>query len=684
MVVAQEYTGGLLNDLMKADLLEQYRSKSYESNIAKELYNFTAKDPRPTGSRQAKVIAELVYKRQLAAVERANRSGANISWLSGYITRQSHNSYAMRKRGYDRWSKFILPLLDFEVTDKNIDLRQVFNNLATGEHLYGVVEYLPMSEFNLDGGNIMNRFESVRKLHFKSAESWLKYNAEFGTHPLAESIALNLDKLGRATGILESIGSNPKSALSALRTHYASLWQQRAANGERSALREINFLSKSKKLDHILNLIMGNIAPENPLIAKINSSWNSLRVMADLGSVVLSSIPDAATFVAEQMHNGIPILRAQGNILKALTHSFSSKQKKEFARLLGVATDNLLGNMHRELNAEYALPNAINKSVNIFMKLNLMHWWDNSFKSTLGLILSHNLAHHLTKPYAIAPKALRQVLKNYGIDENNWHIYRHLIKKADDGREYVLPIEQDAIAKELQFDTKLQDEINNNLKRYLRDRVDTGIPVAHASEKYLTTLGTNAGTVEGAFLRMLMQYKQYPINYLARSLKDYTVGQLPISDHTGGAGDIFKGMARSKIFPPLVITATLLGYLSIAAKKMAKGEEIPDPADYKTWEHALIKGGGLGFYGEFLFGQYNRFNHTLLHESLGPRTADIFVDIPAILTDIQNGNLDKAKASTKSLVCRNLAAGHSLFYLPIATNLLFDLGHSHLDCRFKR
>jgi hypothetical protein len=208
--------------------------------------------------------------------------------------------------------------------------------------------------------------------------------------------------------------------------------------------------------------------------------------------------------------------------------------------------------------------------------------------------------------------------------------------------------------------------------------------VAHASEKYLTTLGTNAGTVEGAFLRMLMQYKQYPINYLARSLKDYTVGQLPISDHTGGAGDIFKGMARSKIFPPLVITATLLGYLSIAAKKMAKGEEIPDPADYKTWEHALIKGGGLGFYGEFLFGQYNRFNHTLLHESLGPRTADIFVDIPAILTDIQNGNLDKAKASTKSLVCRNLAAGHSLFYLPIATNLLFDLGHSHLDCRFKR
>ncbi len=303
-----------------------------------------------------------------------------------------------------------------------------------------------------------------------------------------------------------------------------------------------------------------------------------------------------------------------------MTHSFSSAQKKEFARLLGVATDNLLGSMHRELNAEYAVPNAINKAVNIFMRLNLMNWWDNSFKSTLGLILSHNLASHLKRPYKAAPKELNHTLERYDIGEHNWDIYRTLIKKADDGREYVLPLEQ--------AETKIQDDINNNLRRYLRDRVDTGSPQTHASQRYLTTRGTNAGTVEGALLRMFMQYKQYPVNYIARSLKDYTVGQLPVHERTGTIADIFKGLAGSKIFPSLVITATSLGYLSIAAKKMAKGEDVPDPTDYKTWEYALIKGGGLGFYGEFLFGQYNRFNHTFLQEVLGARTADSFVDIP--------------------------------------------------------
>jgi hypothetical protein len=675
MTIAQEYTGGLLNDLMKADLLEQYRSKAFETDIARELYNITGKNPKPTASSQAKAIAELIHKRQMAAIARANRAGANISLLPGYITRQSHNSYAMRKAGYDKWRSFILPLLDFEVTDKNIDLRQVFVNLATGEHMYNMAEYLPDSKPPLSGVNIMHRFEAIRKLHFKSADAWLKYNTEFGTHPLAESIALNLKKLGKATGILESIGSDPKEALRILREHYSGLIKPGAAlnkGNNRHELSEFAFLTKSSKPNHILDLIMGNIAPENPTIAKLNSSWNSLRIMADLGSIVLSSIPDAATFAAEQMNNGISILTAHANILKALTHSFSSAEKKEFARLLGCATDNLLGSMHRELNAEYAVPNAINKAVNIFMRLNLMSWWDNSFKSTLGLILSHNLACQLKRPYAKAPKELRLLLERYDIGEHNWDIYRSLIKKADDGREYVLPSKQ------------VSDNLNNNLRRYLRDRVDTGSPVAHASERYLTTRGTNAGTVEGALLRMFMQYKQYPVNYIARSLKDYTVGQLPVHERTGTIGDIPRGIARSRIFPSLIITATALGYLSIAAKKIAKGEEVPDPQDYKTWEYALIKGGGLGFYGEFLFSQYNRYNHTFLQELSGARTADIFVVVPAIYTDIKNGNPERAQAATKSLICRNLALGHSLFYLPVATNKLLDLDYKTWDCKFKK
>jgi hypothetical protein len=353
--------------------------------------------------------------------------------------------------------------------------------------------------------------------------------------------------------------------------------------------------------------------------------------------------------------------------------------------------------MHRELNAEYAVPNAINKAVNIFMRLNLMNWWDNSFKSSLGLLLSHNLATHLKRPYKNAPQELRQLLKPYDIGEHNWEIYRYLIRKADDGVEYVLPPEQVSVEflikylpenhlnqtenQKAEFLAKLQDDISNNLRRYLRDRVDTGSPQTHGSQRYLTTFGTNAGTIEGAVVRMLMQYKQYPVNYIARSLKDYTIGQLPLKERTGGISDIFKGTARSKIFPTLIVTATSLGYLSIAAKKMAKGEEVPDPTDYKTWEYALIKGGGLGFYGEFLFGQYER-PEQFLKEIFGPRPLEVG-NVLTIFTAIQNGNLKKAKADTQSLICRNLAVGHSLFYLPIATNKLFDLDHAFWDCRFK-
>ncbi|MFP3017699.1 MAG: hypothetical protein ACEY3E_02055 [Candidatus Tisiphia sp.] len=398
VTISRELESGLINDLIKADLLEIFKDKHYERAIAQEIYNITGQDKKATNSPKVVACAKITDKWQNTAIARANRAGANIEQLPGYITRQSHNSYAMRQAGFASWQEFISPLLDWQIMDKDIDLRQVFNNLATGKHLYQCDEYLP-NAFYLT--NIAKYFKSARKLHFKSVDSWLKYNEIFGKHNLFHSIAINLQKLGKATGLLESMGKDPKATLNKLKEHYIEGLQEKAANNDKLALAELEFLGR-RKLDDILDLMIG-ITPDNPLLASIDRNLRNIKILSSLGNITLSSIPDSAVFVAEQMYHGLPTIQAFANIAKALTYSFSSKEKKEFVRLLGVGIENLLGHSYSELNAEQPIIGMLTKATNFYFKINLMDWWNNSFKSTLGLILSNHLAYHVQKPYSKAP-----------------------------------------------------------------------------------------------------------------------------------------------------------------------------------------------------------------------------------------------------------------------------------------
>jgi hypothetical protein len=633
VVVSSELSNGLMNDLIKSDLLDYFRNKNFEKDIAQELWNISHPNKKPTNSKIAKDIADLVHKRQQSAINRINNGGAHINQLEGYITRQSHNALKIKQAGFEKWKNFILPLLEVEKLDEDIDLYQIWKNLATGNHLYQNIEYMPrFAAYN----NIAGRFAQPRKLHFKSADSWLKYNNEYGTHSLAHSIAINLKKLGHNIGLIESMGSEPLTLLAKLKNDFANSLQEAAAKGNKAAQEELDFLS-SRRLEGFLEYIIG-ISPENLTLASIGQSLRNVKTMASLGKVAVSSIPDSATFVAEQMYNGIPYIEAQSNLLKAVTNSFNSEQKKEFARLLGCGTDNLMGMVYSNLNVENyiagKIAGKITTATNYYFKLNLMDWWDNSFKSALGFVLSNHLAHYTKRSYKNAPIELKNNLKRYGIDEKDWQILKSFIKKADDSREYIIPPEWTAGSDQI-------NETATKFKTYLKDRVDTGIPTAHGLERYVATWkGTKAGTPAGEAIRMLMQFKQFPITYIMRPLRDYS--------------------GSPKTLSTMIVLATIGGYLSLSANKLLNGEGIPE-LNLRTLQESAEKGGGLGFYGDFIFGQYNRYGHNIFQSMSGPIPSDI-ADFFKIYGDLKEGKEEQAIHRANSLIHRNIP-GRNLFYL---------------------
>lgn len=163
----------------------------------------------------------------------------------------------------------------------------------------------------------------------------------------------------------------------------------------------------------MLDWLMGHNTPENPNLAVVSQSMRNIKSMASLGKVVISSFPDMANWAVELQNNGVPLLKSYGSILKALTYSFSSEEKKSIARKLGIACDNLLGFGYSRLNADSPIPGAMTKATNVFFKLNCMEWWDRSFKHAMGMLLSNHLAESAFKDFYALPKVLQDKLNYY-------------------------------------------------------------------------------------------------------------------------------------------------------------------------------------------------------------------------------------------------------------------------------
>ena len=214
--------------------------------------------------------------------------------------------------------------------------------------------------------------------------------------------------------------------------------------------------------------------------------------MSNLGSTVVSSIPDAMTFVAELQNNAIPLLESYSNIFKIFANH---KENKEVAKLLGIGIDSLLGGMYSRLHADGAIAGAVSKLADAFFKLNFMQPWDDSWKSAVSNILSHNLAANVGKAFGNIDKRLKILLERYSINESNWHLYKSLVKEVNSNK-YLIPdinlLSDHIIDAHLKLQKKpvnelnrltLKQDITNNLQRYLIDRVDTAIPTAHTHEQ---------------------------------------------------------------------------------------------------------------------------------------------------------------------------------------------------------
>ena len=216
---------------------------------------------------------------------------------------------------------------------------------------------------------------------------------------------------------------------------------------------------------------------------------------------------------------------------------------------------------------------------------------------------------------------------------------------------------------------KYRDDLSTKLSTYLTDAADSAIPTPGAKERAFMNQGTERGTVLGEALRAIMQLKGFPITYVSKGL----TGSYYVNKQLGGS-------SRSGVFgiAQMMVGTTMMGYLSVSLKDILKGKEPMDvfDEDYflnpKMLSKAFVQGGGAGIYGDFLFGEYNKYGQTFTQTILGPTFGSID-DIARIYSDVLAGDVD-AVTKNATRFAKSNTPGLNLFYTKAAIDYLFIYG----------
>lgn len=475
-----------------------------------------------------------------------------------------------------RWVNFIKSKLDLEKTFKNTDawkldtsstqpelmldhdkvdgiLSNIYDNITTGKF-----------EVFTKSAAVNDADALAKKAHmffsFKDWKSWGDYNTEYGTGDLFSAMMGDIHATGNKTGLSRVMGDNPNQAYVSWRAA-----QQRSPNLEAE-----NGLWW-RNTDHCYNEVTGaNKTIVHPGVAQFMANIRSYTSMARLGALVVSSATDTNIAASYARRWGINYGKAFTSQLTALAKQYSDEDFKNFANLTHTNLKSHIGYAGKLVDSQN-LGAVTSKVSQQYYKYTLMHGWDSG--NRIGIM--HSMAEHLGnmsgKEFNKLPQALQYQLNKFNISPEEWDAIRQNTNEGLITTDSASALSDDDI-KGLQSKLGLSDQplyqIRNDLYRKLYSVFDVAsqnaILTPGAFEKAMMLQGSHAGTIPGEFMRMVMQFKGFPLSYINRQLVQGWQDADATQSKLGWALSTFAYIL------PLSYMSTMLYYAG-------NGQSMPDP-----------------------------------------------------------------------------------------------------------
>lgn len=622
-------------------------------------------------SAQAKELHEIIFELNDSIRERKNRAGGFIGKRDDYIVAQSHDMARIKKAGFENWKNDFLNLIDEEQTFANLTdskqkdeyLLELYNRFSTGKHYLvdrgdGNVGTKPTS------ANLAKKISQSRSIHFKDGASAFEYAQKYSEGSIHQKLFVGLKRDSRTITLMEELGPNPKAVIDSV---IEALERRALDKGE--SISRAKIAEVRSNFDYLNGL---HDIPDTIRLAEIGFGLRALESMSKLGGSVLAAGPDLVAKAATL--NRRTNIGFFGSYVKAFTDFLGAvpKSEREFAaKQAGTYAEVVNGTIFARVGDSDGMPGFMSRMQEQFFKLNFLQQWTLAHKKGVLAAFSMDLGRYSDVDFDVLPDNHRRNLELYNITADEWNILRfgntenpatgvkHMTVEAVE----TLPDSVlDPVIQKLTGETaitdadrlRFKDQLSVKMQNMAVDIMDEGVITPGQRERVLLTLGSQKGTVFGEFMRFAGQFKAFPVTVITK--------QIMPQYHSAGGG--LKGAAS---LVPMITAMTAMGYVSGAAKDVLKGREPRDPRDPATFADAMVRGGGLGIFGDFMFAEYSRYGRSFQETLLGPGIGTVG-DFAALAHKTATLNADSGDYFR---FMKNITPGQNLFYTESAFNYLF-------------
>lgn len=676
--VKHKYIGRLVDSLEKVNALTEFKSGELDKQVFQELFQLGKENPTRgvSGSSKAQAMAEVIHGIHMEMIDRENRAGGFVHKLEGYIMRQMHDGDEIRRAGgigfspgsneksFHVWSNFILPLLDQDATFAGVDdkmkfLKGAHEGIITGVHDRPLNDVADVNAQFTNTGSLARKVSTARSLHFKDAESAYAYNQRFGMKNFREATLRQLQTRASAISLMENFGPNPERSFERIIREMKS-----AVKGAPDDHRQLASLQDWKVEASFKELMGSNNMSKNPSLTRMMQAVRSVTNMSKLGASTITSFADKMFMQSEASFQGIKTMDTLGKQFMAPLEGRLQGERHSMLNLMGAGLDGFIGNVVSRFAGNEKNSGLLYRLQSKFMQINGQNWWNDIHKGAITELMAAHLADHAHLPSEKLPPELQKVLSLYDIKGSAWDLIRSTAHEVE-GRKYITPdgmlkLSDDQIKTfaGAQDDTnsiaRTRDKLDTQLRTYFADRADIAIPTPGNQEHVYQHWNSQAGTPLGEAVRMLMMFKSMPITVFKK------VVQREIYGH--GSDTMLQWLRNDRMgnfrMLNLLATTTVAGYVSGMVKDALKGRT-PKDITAGTIQDAMLRGGGLGIYGDMLFNEYDRSYRSFLDTAAGPviGQADSLADI---YSKIKEGKLPTKETGKLAL---NNAPFINLFYI---------------------
>lgn len=632
-----------------------------------------------TGIKEADDGAALFHQVAEMLRQRFNKAGGDIGRLEDYDMPHHHAQAKVAKVGRDKWVADIMPLLKREryINDDGTAMSDAqladFLNDAWLTISTGGANKIEPGKPSGHGMRANRGADAHRAIHFRDADSYLEYQKQYGDKDLYSVLVDHVGRMAKDIALVETFGPNPDNAFA----YFRDKAYQESAMLAPDKLG--TFDKKAVSLDNLYNYVAGKTLPiANENLAKAFDSVRSWLVASRLGSAVITSFSDEATMHLTARVLNLPESRLLMNELAAL--NLANPEELRLARRAGLSLETLIGGLNRFGQEELGAP-FTSKLANFTMRASGLSALTDARKRAFGVTMMDSLGATVKNVDQLArlDKGDHRLLLSKGITEADWQVWR-LAKTEEWGGNHTL-LTPEAIARipdadlaKLGDPAKLRQEAITKLLGTVLEETDVAVIEPGAREKAWLHSGYQRGTWKGEIMRSVFLCKSFPIAMLSR--------------HWMRGWGMESAGGKAVYLTSLMAATTVLGALSMQVDQLLQGK---DPRNlnpfegehgYKNWVAAMLKGGSLGIYGDFLFSEATQHGGSPIASLLGPVVGmgeDVMNLTQGNLMQLAQGKPTHAGAELVRFL-RGNTPGASLWYAKAALNhmLVHDL-QEHLS-----